>query len=435
MRQKYFLSFYLDKVALLRKEKGKIHVELLKTMAENVKPLYMLRPVLYGKNVELVTGLDPQDVVLRNLLLKLKSRREILATLPFQVENLLPYKSEELLLLPTLFPQKQGTNIFILASSKNSLSQHLKKNADKEVDPDIVSCIPSALFRFATHYFPKYPSLFIHHPCVEKGVFVVVQNGHLHAAQAHREEDFERTWAFMQKKYPAIQDVLFFGKPPPESTFNELRIEDSDLFNYAIPIGLALDPAIGDSQSAQFRRQDNPSQKHREKKKRQLLRYFGICAGFVIVTLVMGHLHIKSREKALLEAIGASEYAHLTNAVEELENSLYQQKKSSIAISPLPKVHEVLTWLSTHPKLTEDCSITHFRYQIIKAPRLGSKVKTYSAKVDVEMTTENTRAARSFHEALRKDTVIVDQKHEVHWNADHGIYRASFFLKPKNKGE
>nr|NGX37531.1 hypothetical protein [Chlamydiota bacterium] len=111
MRQKYFLAFYSDKAALLHKEKGKIYIDFLKTLPENVKPLYMLSPILQGKQVELLTGLDMQEVVLRNLNLNLKSKREILAALPFQVENLLPYKSEELLLLPSFFPKKEKTDI------------------------------------------------------------------------------------------------------------------------------------------------------------------------------------------------------------------------------------------------------------------------------------------------------------------------------------
>ncbi len=206
-----------------------------------------------------------------------------------------------------------------------------------------------------------------------------------------------------------------------------------NLAEYAIPIGLALDAAKNDEQSGQFRK-ENPSKKSVKKRHRQLASYGIACACFTLATLLIGNLALKKQENAFLEALESPKGIRLSKTVEKLEHSLYQEKKSAVNLPTIPRVNEVLTWLSTHPALNEECSITHITYQVTKSPRLGSKIKTYAAKIELELTTPTSAVARTFHDALLKERTMIDQKEGIKWNADHGAYRVSFYLKSRQVG-
>jgi len=391
-----YLAIYKEKYCLIRREKGVCILEGYGPFQDNISQ----------KNTVSVTGLETNEVILRNLSLKLKSKREVLAALPFQVENLLPYPSEELLLLPTLKTTAEGSDISLLATSKSAVSKHLK-----ERDSDIVSCVPLALYRYARHFYPQNNSAFL----FDGNTFIAIEDGELVASQFVGEKGFERALALMTQKFPDI--------PFPV-------IEKGPNFENAIPIGLALDAALNDERSGQFRMGKSISDKQKARQKKQNTVFLSLCAAFFFTTLVLGHLQLRSRERATLQQIGFSEKGKLSAAVMQLEESLYKQRKSAISISTLPKVSELLTWLSSHPSLQSGSSISRLRYQLLKTPRIGSQIKTQSAKIELELTCDSPATARSFHEALLKDRKFIDQKNPIRWNASDGIYRANFHIKP-----
>lgn len=394
-----YLAVYKEKYCLVRREKGVCILEGYGLFQENYTQEKWIS----------VTGLETNEVILRNLSLKLKSKREVLAALPFQVENLLPYPSEELLLLPTLKASAEGSEVSLLATSKSAVSRHLEGS-----DSDIVSCVPLAFYRYARHFYPQALSTFL----FDGNTFIAIENGNLVASQAVSEKDSERVLALMTQKFPDI----------PLSV-----IEKGPNFENAIPIGLALDAAINDERSGQFRMGKSISERQKTRQKKQYTVFFSLCATFLFTTVVLGHFQLRSREKATLQQIGFSEKGKLSSAVSELEESLYKQRKSTISVSTLPKVSELLTWLSSHPSLQNGSSISRLRYQLLKTPRLGSQIKTQSAKIELELTCDSPEAARSFHEALLKDRKFIDQKNPIRWNASDGIYRANFHIKPRSQ--
>lgn len=412
----FFLAYHSSRYALICKEKNLLRIEQLTASGDDVNPLYT--------RAEIVTGLGPRDVLLRTLSLKLKSKREVLAALPFQVENILPYTADELILLPTLHKKTDETEVFLLASSQSALERHL---SDLEIDPDTVSCVPTALFRFAVHYLPNCPALFVYHCDEDEHTFIVIKEGRLTASQVQRAQDFERICAYMQKKFPEIDLVLHTGTDNLPTPFIPIELENPNLAEFAVPIGLAFDAARG---GAQFR-QTSLSKKQLKERKKRLFTFLSVCSCFILTTLVLGHLNFKRVENAALAELGSPQGTRLQEFVTQLASSLQAPKKSSLNLPTIPKVHEVLTWLSAHPALREECSINHFRYEVVNAPKLGSQVKTYAATVDLELTFPSARAARIFHEALLKEDVMVDQKNPIQWKGDHGIYRAKFYLKPR----
>lgn len=404
MSPKFFLSFHDQRFCYLRKERSKFFIEQTGHFSADVKPL----DIQEGRKGQTVTGLKSSEVILRKLVLKLKTKREILSALPFQVENFLPHPSQELILLPALDIHKAGSIVSLLAASKQAVLMHL----DQGLDSDIVSCLPLALFRYARYFFADTPSLFLYH----SETFIVVEEGKLEASQSVKKEDFDRILALMQKKYPNVSPEV---------------IQDGEKWEYAVVIGLALDAAAGDVRSGQFRAQKNISKKSQKTQKKHWAYFFSLCFLFILTTGLMGNSHLKKREGKILHSLGLEKGTSLSKTIIELEQSLSKQKKEVISVSFLPKISDILTWLSTHPKLSSDCSINRIRYQLVKTPRLGTQVKTQSAKIELELTTQNPKSAREFHEALLKDNEFVDQKNDVRWNADHGIYRASFYIKPQ----
>jgi hypothetical protein len=429
MKQKYFLTFHKQQAALFSVAKGQLKIEHVQTFENNVKPLDILRPLLAGKEVELVSALPSSDICLRKVSLKLKSKREILATLPFQVENLLPYPQEEMLLLPSLVPAAKGTEVFLLATQLAALERHLEEHARVGIDPDQVYCEPVALLGLAKQFFPKIGSLFILHGSAEIDTLVVVKEGNLEASLSVKPRDSERAFALIQKKYPEIEHILLLDKEPPSSLLTPLRLEDPLWEEYALPLGLAFACTQREGPWGHFRQGELLSKKERVRKKRAIQTFSAACLGFCLVAIPLGHLQIKKREKAILNAIGFTNESSLKKVEKNLEAAIYGPKKETLVTNSAPKAHEVLTWLSTHPKLPPSASIETLRYELVKAPSIGSSSKLSSAKVELEVAIEKPLDARSFHEALLKERVWIDQRQQVKWSGGQGLYKASFFLK------
>lgn len=415
-----YIGYHAGKIALVSKEKNRIEIRAFSEFEGDVKQLYKDR-------TELVTGLKTQEVLLRSLTLKLKSKREVMATLPFQVETLIPYDEEEAILLPTLYKGKEETEVFLLASSKKTVASHLE---GLDFDPDRISCVPLALYRFARHFFPKVDNLFFHH----EDIFVVISGGRIQSAHGAKPQEMGRISAYLHKKYPDVDHFFSSSSLEEFSHLKPLFLEKEELGHFATPIGLALDGAFNDHESAQFRQGKLASPNKQKRLKKQLTTFGAVCAAFCLCVLVMGQCHLKKRERAILSTLAAPQGTSLSRYAEQLERSVYEKRSGKIVVSTMPKVSEVLTWLSTHPKLDEECSITHFRYQMVRAPKLGSSARKFEAKVELELTTQNPRTARAFHEALLHDRGMVNQKMDVKWSADHGIYRATFYLKENRLG-
>lgn len=451
----FFLAIHSDqnvqKCALIRKAKNQLYIEHLRTIPIDVKPLYILRPILYGKSYELVTGLETQDLLLRTLTLKLKSKREILSVLPFQVENLFPHTKEDLLILPTLYPRKQEgeTEVFLLASTKTTLDKHLQTLAPLDVDPDIVSCVPLALFRFARHFLPEYPSLCLHHLGKTQSTFAIIKEGKLQAAHTQNfgaddlcteggryAEEMERTIAYLQKKNPDIHHLLCVGSskgaekllPLFSPHFSILDVKTAELKEYAVPIGLCLDAAIGDTQSGQFRLKEMSSKKKTEKRKKQQIGTLVSALCFSLLLFFMGNGELSKKEQTILRAVDAPPHTSLSSFTQQLELSL-SDAKPTVPLFRAPKVNEVLYWLSTHPHLSEKCSIERISYTLTSPPKLGSKIHSSQAKIELEFSSSDPQMARSFHQALLKDKQMIDQKTDLKWTNDHGVYKVCFLLK------
>jgi hypothetical protein len=367
----HVLGVSKEGIALLRKEKNRIELEWARA---DVKPLDI--------EVVSVTGLEASQVVCRELSLKLKKEKEILAILPFQVENLIPFPIQEIILQPQIFPTGE---VILLATQKSFLRDHLKEMAELGIDPDQVSCVPQALHQWGMWRFPDQKNLCI----LSYDCCIVSQNGKLIVSQSF--QDRERMLAFVKTKYP------------------EIRIIEAEEF--AIPIGLALD---GFSEGVQFRQEEFASRHYKNRIRKWQWGYVAAALVLAAVTLGIGSYKIAKKESGLhqkLSVCGAPEGESLKLRLQAWENSL-ASLPSLVPAAPL--VTDLLAWISTQK---EEIDIVHLHYT------------PTSAKVDLEFKAPSPTVARAFHELLSRGDSFIDSKKEITWNVTQDRYKTSFYLK------
>ena len=391
--------------------------------------------------MKIVSGLDSDEIILRKLTLKLRNRFAIRKVLPFQAESLLPYALEETILLPFFKRKASDTDVLLIASTKTHLQNHLNKLQAFHIDPDSVSCLPAAIHRFVRHFFPEYSELFFLHVGEEKSFCGLIMEGMLQQIYAfssadplHMQKELDRAFAFLKKRAPSTIDrLLVTGKPlsTAEQSSWGLALIDKPGFpqrflEHAIPIGLALEGLSQDEHAVEFRQ--------KECKKRTLAYYFS-CGLLALISAIGGSLLVKYEERKLEERLLALHLikdempTNVDEAVTLCENALSNEKKPYPIVSNVPKVSDLLAWLSGHPLLTDEIDVKEVHYQLTKYPKLGVSQEPYQAKVDLKFTASSPTAARQFREALTKGDELVNPKPEITWNVQQNLYETSFFLR------
>lgn len=261
---------------------------------------------------------------------------------------------------------------------------------------------------------------------------------------------YNPNWIVIGDKYPSFSYSSFF----PQNSLTDLKLLSMPaniVHEYAIPIGTALDALAQDKHTVQFLQGKWVPKRHMEKRKRKAIRLATLCLAAALIMGLGGHILLKKKEKALsqqlLNCLPPTMAQNPPQSLEEWKEVLWQwesrlndQKLPFPFLPTVPKVSDVLAWLSSHPLLSsseggkkEGIDIKNFRYQLYKHPKLGEAGGIYSAKVDLEMTSATPRLAREFHDALLKGDQIVNAKKEIKWNAQQNTYWASFELNPVKK--
>ena len=244
---------------------------------------------------------------------------------------------------------------------------------------------------------------------------------------------------FFTSSLPSSFTIL---SPPVIGTYDESTIE-----SYALPIGLALDAAIQDGHSLQLRQKRFISEVSVRKKVKSLSLYFAAAASLALSLFLGSHLIIAKKERSLQKLCStyfpeSPASSNIEMQITSIEKKLGKQKKNASLIFPIARVSEVLTWISSHPKLSRSSDslididlidMKKVRYEILKCPKLTGPQTQPIVKVELEFVSPSTRIARDFHEALLKGDSIVDEKKEITWNVKDSTYRTSFFVKSKGE--
>lgn len=232
-----------------------------------------------------------------------------------------------------------------------------------------------------------------------------------------------------------------------------------DVTRFAVPLGLALQALPLRTPRIDFRKAEFSYPRPWRRLYRRLGVYFALC-----LFLAMGILALGSALRGQKRAVLREEYEALSRFAAEVlsdappplsEASLSQVAAGARAIGsrfqalpetyPLlpsvPRVSDVLAWLSTHPNFVTVDPITgesrarvqleNFQYLMVGHPTPKRPKERYRVRVDLEFSAENPTVARELHDALLEPNPFIDPKSEVKWSQNRGLYRTSFFLKDK----
>jgi type IV pilus assembly protein PilM len=251
------------------------------------------------------------------------------------------------------------------------------------------------------------------------------------------------------------------------------------LATYAIPIGLAYSalPPPASADQINFRRGEfaypNPWRRLKKPMALYIASSLLLAIGLYAVTGVVSTNHervIKKQYLDLLQSMGktyrsfelemqgkaptpelleqpaAIPFQKLTTSqLEARLNALQKQVDSTPEGFPLqpdiPRVSDVLAWISSHAHVTKVESQTgkrhpliqldSFNYAMTKRPDKTKPKEHYQVKVDLEFTSPDSKSAREFYDALVEPNDIADPKSEVSWSAGQGKYRISFYLRDR----
>lgn len=254
---------------------------------------------------------------------------------------------------------------------------------------------------------------------------------------------------------------------------NQSSFSLNEIRSYALPIGLALTGQPHLRSPVNFRKQEFIYSTPWKRFQKSLFLFAGLALLLAIALYFFGLNYLNFKEDELkkrylaLLSLVQKPYEQFEKQVESkypsghdllpisalnsdtlnlrldlLEKEIRAMPDTFPLWPHIPKVSDVLAWLSTHPTLTckEDqqdqggCpsfSIDTFHYAVVKRPELNKKNEKYQVKIDLEFTTSSPRLAREFHDALITPNDFVDPKGEIKWSATKGKYITSFFLKDK----
>ncbi len=131
-----------------------------------------------------VTMLNANEVLVRQLEVKLKKQGDIDAVLEFQSEPLLPYPVDNAIIdRQMLTPTQDGTLLTLLAARKDHVQHHLEQWKNLNIDPEVISCTPAALAAFAHLFAVSTAPQFVVHLGQTSTICLLVKEGKVMAAQ------------------------------------------------------------------------------------------------------------------------------------------------------------------------------------------------------------------------------------------------------------
>ncbi len=453
------------KLAVLKKEKQKIIVadqQSYLSTSENVKLFYNSPFLQSGNKSRIVSGLAASDIFLRKIHLPLKEKRKIMAALPFQLEMLIPFSSENTIVCPLLKPiSRKITAVTILATTREQLTSHFATLKNIHIQPDWVSCEPVALARFSDWSFPQQRRILCFFADQDRILCVLCEGPEVLLSQSlplkNKEEmilELDRLFVFLKQKAVADEQTAWVMTGNLEWTSMisqiftgpQLQLTDHALAEYAIPIGLALDALKNDLHSVQFcQKEFIPSHIHRLRKNK-FFAYLSTCLIATVILLASETFLLGKKQRALSEQLQNVLPASLSQksldtlkdiqeTLNSWEKSLNRKSASFPFVPNLPKVSDVLAWLSTHPSFStenggkkEGIEIKSFHYHLLKHPKIGDPSAPYVGQVEIEFTAVVPRQARDFHESLIQGDEIVNARKEVKWQVQNQTYYTCFEL-------
>lgn len=171
------------KVAVLSLQKKMVKINLIKEYKKDIVDLNQLKKEISQKadqlkgEMEVVSALSVDDIFIRNLHIPLKKKRAVLKALPFQMESLLPFSKDHSTTVYFIKKIKEGSLVKLYSYLNESMQVHLQEVKTLGFDPDYVSSVPMALYRFVEMFVGDTTSLTVIHFGWEKSFVVSIEGG------------------------------------------------------------------------------------------------------------------------------------------------------------------------------------------------------------------------------------------------------------------
>lgn len=421
----------------------------------------------------IVAAALPADIVhVRFLILPVTRKKELEELLPFQAEPLFPYPQEGGVLTYQILEKRDNeTELVLFGAHVDPIAAFLQKHPslDHLFAPQI------ALTAFGAKYVhTERPYLLFH-----------LQGSILTALLLHKKRLKGAFTEQIQEKNPERLEValhkmgLALARTTPlkelegsvltgdladltlQIPVEELPIEKAEWKRAALAMGLA-ELANHFLPGLDFLQKQFAPPRPWKRVLFPLLRYWGGIAffslAFYLFILAFSSAKTDSLRRDYLQLL-----SDLGRAPEQIEKSLQPQGQEQVSWKELsqeeietrllflseelekapqsfplfpniPTVSDFLAWLSTHPAIVaqeegEKLQIEHLSYFLVKRPTDAKKLDPYQIKVEIDFTSPLPKWARAFHDALITPNPWVDPRAEIKWNASHGRYQTSFFLK------
>lgn len=131
------------------------------------------------KHRTVITGLSPQEALIRPINLKVSKKTTLKKALRFHAESLTSLQPEETILQSHIAkPKNNSTDAIIFTTTQHALKDHLASFQEIDnIDPDIVTSCSMALVRFTQLLSSDSPSAYIVHLGMTQTTCVLMKNG------------------------------------------------------------------------------------------------------------------------------------------------------------------------------------------------------------------------------------------------------------------
>ncbi|MBP9841988.1 MAG: hypothetical protein KBC64_06150 [Simkaniaceae bacterium] len=332
------------------------------------------------------------DVVLKSFTAPISNRQAIMAAIPFQVEQLLPFPCQEAVVIPVI----DGKKVLIFAAQKESVRRHIEK-----WDTPFISSYQMALYRYMKWAHPEKKQGVISFKSVERTFFISLEEGKLGKS------------GFLVAPYDAKEE---------SEMFTYLGSQDcTEVDPHAVAIGLALDGLKNDTHSTQFREGEwaHPLiQKRKEAtKKKGTIAYLAALLSLGFGGWAMGYrdeVYLKQAKEQF-----AKEYSRDMGA-------LLKAKEEKVNFyGEAPKVSQVLAYLEQFGDLIE---IETIKVELLQYPSLKDPQKKYKMQIRLHFQAVSPQGAKIFQDHLTGKNRWIDGKEEIEFKRSHDGYQATFVL-------
>lgn len=471
----------------------KFFISCLSPKKSNIVIQYLnVRDKLPAFNTEalIVTGVEGQYLLIRHLNFPLKQKRLLHKMLPLQLEPLIPYSLENVIVRPVYVVNAGGTCGTFFVVCKKFFENHLRNCQKKGVDPEWTTFVPQALFRFGQFICPQEEAFIVFHVGQVQTQLVSVKQGiihshltihtgerdflrafdldkqektapHLHTLLVRFKQEVDRAFCFFSHKKGGggVDRILFCGamrdrmgrvvQELESIQFSPVEIENYGEFDketlcyFAVPIGLGLDCVKNDRQSVQLRQGPYISKHRLRGIKKGVLRGGVIALMLLIMTATYSYVFFNKRGRVLSKQIEklAAKYGEKipslmqVKEIKGIENKIHfvNQKLSLPAhrdgyFSSPPLVSDLCVFIATHPKF-EEVVLLQIDYELKSYPTLDHPQAKYLPKVRILFSSEKEEKAKEFHNAIVKESRLVNNDKEIEWNKEGNEYAIAFFLQ------